>query len=247
MTWTGRKIPHAEVGRALVELSGHPLQSVGRGAPCGRWNEYAAGWCCATMSRFGLRESISAGSRVVGWAGPRPDWGGDGSEFPGGPHRKAVSRRHGLLITDRWMKQTADVETPKRLLDRDDLDSFKRRRDAVGRISPTSGAIMSGLCVGEALEWMSRQILPTSRISPRSTTRWRTARALLFRVARRNGGASFSAPRIRRAKQETCSVFVRFRPQFIFSHCYSDDETQDVVGRLCAHDLGVLVIAFTND
>ena len=78
------------------------------------------------MSRFGLRESISAGSRVVGRAGPRPDWGGDGSEFPGGPHRKAVSRRHGLLITDRWMKQTVDVETPKRLLDRDDLDSFKR-------------------------------------------------------------------------------------------------------------------------
>jgi len=73
------------------------------------------------MSRCGLRESISAGSRVVGRAGRRPDWEGDRSEFPGRPHRKAVSRRHGLLITDRWMKQTVDVETPKRLLDRDDL------------------------------------------------------------------------------------------------------------------------------
>jgi len=50
------------------------------------------------------------------------------------------------------------------------------------------------------------------------------------------GRASFSAPRIRRAKQETCSVFVPFRPQLYFA-LYIDDETQDVVGRLCAHDL----------
>ena len=180
----------------------------------------AAGWCCATMSRVGLRESISAGSRVVGRAGRRPDWGGDGSEFPGRPHRKAVSRRHGLLITDRWMKQTADVETPKRLLDRDDLDSFKRRRDAVGRISPTSGAIMSGLCVGEALEWMSRQILPTSRISPRSTTRWRTARALLFRVARRNGARKLFRPQNSKGKTRNLLCICPFPPSVIFRTLY---------------------------
>ena len=67
--------------------------------------------------------------------------------------------------------------------------------------------------------------------------RWRTARALLFRVARRNGACKLFRPQDSKGKTRNLLCICPFPASVYIFSLYSDDETQDVVGRLCAHDL----------
>jgi hypothetical protein len=159
-----------------------------------------------------------------------------GANFPADLTEK-LWRRHGLIITDRWMKQTADVETPKRLLDRDDLDSFKRRAGRGWKNLDNIWRYNVGLRVGEALEWMSRQILPTSRISPRSTTGGGQQGPCCSGLRGAKWARKLFRPQDSKGKTRNLLCICPFPASVYIFSLYSDDETQDVVGRLCAHDL----------
>jgi hypothetical protein len=201
----------------------------------------------AARAGLGCANRSAPGHGWLGGAGPRPDWGGDRSEFPGRPHRKAVSRRHGLLITDRWIKQTADVETPKRLLDRDDLDSFRRR---AGRGWKNPDNVWS-YNVGLARRRGVRVDVATNPADIADfATLYHTvadSKGLVVPGRAAQWGAQAFPPQDSRGKTRNLLRIVPFRPQFIFSHFIAMMRPRTWWGGSARMSSSVLVIAFTND